>query len=66
MLKNLLPERIVELVLLLLAVLTPQFMMAQEVDGDEYSKATAGVALGAVVVTAYNAWKHKATPKDES
>jgi len=51
--------RFVELALLFAAVLTPQFLLASEVDGDEFAKATAGVTLGSVVVMAYSAWKKK-------
>lgn len=50
-------SRLCELLLLFLAVLSPQFLLASEVDGDEFAKATAGIALGGVVVAAYKTWK---------
>lgn len=46
-----------ELVLVIVAVLTPQFVLAAKVDGDELAKATAGVAMAGVVVAAYRVWK---------
>jgi len=49
--------RYVELLVVIAAVLTPQFIMAAEVDGDEVAKATAGVALAAVILGAYRVWK---------
>lgn len=49
--------RLTELVILLAAVLAPQFLLAAEVDGDEFAKATAGVALAGVVVAAYKVWR---------
>jgi len=52
-------NRLPELVLLFLAVLAPQFLLASEVDGDEFAKATVGVALGGIVVGAYSQWKRR-------
>ena len=49
--------KITELLLVFVAVLIPQFLMASEVDGDEFAKATAGIALGGIVVGAYSTWK---------
>ena len=48
--------RLVELVILMAAILAPQFLMAVEVDGDEFAKATAGVALAGIVVGGYKVW----------
>lgn len=49
--------RFTELVLVIVAVLTPQFVLAAKVDGSELAKATAGVAMAGVVVAAYRVWK---------
>lgn len=50
-------ERWIELGIVTLAVLTPQFLLANELDGDEFAKATSGIALGGVVLAAYKIWK---------
>ncbi len=47
----------VELIIVLVAVLTPQFLMAHELDGDELIKATSGLALGGVALAAYKVWQ---------
>lgn len=47
----------VELIILLAAVLAPQFILASEIDGDEFAKATSGIALAGVVVGAYKCYK---------
>lgn len=52
--------RVVELAVVMVAVLTPMFLLASEVDGDEFSKAGSGLFLGAVVAgvtTIYKIWK---------
>lgn len=49
-------KKTIELVILFLAVLAPQFILASEVDGDEFAKATSGIALAGVVVAAYKVW----------
>ena len=49
-------QRIIELAIVMVAVLTPQFLLANEVDGDEFAKATTGVALAGVVVAAYKVY----------
>ena len=46
-----------ELVLLCVAILAPQFLLAAELDGDEFLKATSGIALAGVVVAGYRVWK---------
>ena len=51
-------KSLIELVILMVAVLAPQFLLASEVDGDEFAKATSGIALGGVVVGAYKVWKN--------
>lgn len=43
-------KRHIELLIVFLAVLAPQFLLASEVDGDEYGKATSGVAMAGVVI----------------
>lgn len=48
--------KILELAIVMLAVLAPQFLLASEVDGDEFAKATTGVALAGVVVGAYRVY----------
>lgn len=50
-------KKILELLVLMLAVLAPQFILASEVDEDEFAKATTGIALAGVVVTAYKSWQ---------
>jgi len=49
-------ERLVELIILMAAILAPQFLLAAEVDGDEFAKATVGVVLAGVVVGGYKIW----------
>lgn len=53
--------KLVELLILAIFILLPQFLLASEVDGDEFAKATSGVALGGVVVAGYTAWKRNLT-----
>lgn len=50
-------QRLAELALVLVAVLTPQFLLANEIDGDEFAKATSGIALAGVVVAAYKVYR---------
>lgn len=50
--------RYLELLIVISAMLVPQFLLASEVDGDEYAKSTIGVALAAAILGAYKAWKH--------
>lgn len=55
-------QHYVELGVVLLAVLTPLFLLANEVDGDEFAKAGSGVFLAAVVsgvAAVYRVWKGK-------
>lgn len=52
-------KRHIELLIVFLAVLAPQFLLASEVDGDEYGKATSGVAMAGVVIAAYRSWQGK-------
>jgi len=52
--------RLAELALVLVAALTPLFILAKEIDGDEFVKAGSGVFLAAtttVVIGAYKLWK---------
>lgn len=56
-------QRLIELALVLVAVLTPQFVLASEIDGDEFAKATTGIALAGVVVAAYKVYRTATTPK---
>lgn len=49
-------HRLIELVIVMVAVLTPQFLLASEIDGDEFAKATTGVAMAGVVVAAYKVY----------
>ena len=55
----------------MVAVLIPQFLLAKEVDGDEFAKATGGIALAGVIVAAYKVYvgaaaKREATRKFEA
>lgn len=56
-------NRFIELTIVLAAVLAPQFILANELDGDEFAKATGGIALAGVVVAAYQVWTKKVTDK---
>lgn len=56
-------QRLTELALVLVAVLTPQFILANEIDGDEFAKATTGIALAGVVVAAYKVYRTATAPK---
>ena len=58
-------RQLIELVILFAAVLTPTFILAHEIDGDEFAKATSGVALGGVVVAAYQVYKSKRKSGEE-
>lgn len=55
--------RLIELVVIMAAVITatliPMFILASEVDGDEFVKAGAGILVGSVaaVLTTYRLWK---------
>lgn len=49
-------QRIVELAIVMVACLTPQFILASEIDGDEFAKATSGIALAGVIVAAYKVY----------
>lgn len=55
-------HRLVELTIVLAAVLAPQFLLASEIDGDEFAKATTGIALAGVVVAAYKVWRATRKP----
>ena len=58
---------IVELGMVMLAALVPQFILAKEVDGDEFAKATSGVVLAGVILTIYRVWKgHSNKNKDSN
>jgi len=53
---------ILELVILMVACLAPMIVLAHELDGDEFVKATSGVTLAgmiACVMGGYKLWKHK-------
>lgn len=52
-------QKLVELAIVMVAILTPQFLLANEVDGDEFAKAMSGVALAGVVVAAYRVFCSK-------
>lgn len=55
-------QRIVELALVLLACLTPVFLFADRIDGDEFIKGGAGAGLAGIVIavgTVYTTWKNK-------
>ena len=49
--------KLVELVIVIGAMLVPQFILASEIDGDEFAKATSGIVLAGVIVGAYKIWK---------
>lgn len=51
--------RFAELIVVIVAMLIPQFLLAREVDGDEFAKSMVGVALAGVILSAYKAWQHK-------
>lgn len=61
-------KKLAELAIVMLAVLAPQFLLANEVDGDEYAKAMGGVALAGIVVAAYKVYNsvRSKTPGDEA
>ena len=46
-----------ELVIVIVAMLAPQFLLASEVDGDEFLKGFGGIALVTGIVAAYRIWK---------
>lgn len=49
-------------------VLTPMFIMASELDGDEFAKSGVGIAMAAVVMGAMKVaetWFAKNRPKDQ-
>lgn len=51
---------ILELTILMVCCLAPMFIMANEVSGDEFTKASTGAAIAAmtaVVLGAYKLWK---------
>lgn len=55
--KNVLP-----LIVLMACVLAPMFILASEVDGDEFIKASSGLALAAMVgavMAAFKLWRSK-------
>ena len=51
--------KLVELVIVIGAMLVPQFILASEIDGDEFAKATSGIVLAGVIAGAYKIWKGK-------
>ena len=53
--------KLIELVIVIIAVLVPQFILAAEIDGDEFAKATSGIALAAIITGAYKIWKNQTT-----
>ena len=62
-------KSIFELLILMAAILTPQFILANELDGDEFTKAASGVVLAALVggvIAGYKAWQSKKGPENAS
>lgn len=47
----------VELLIVLVAMVAPQLIMASEVDGDEFAKATSGIAIAGVMLGAYKVFR---------
>lgn len=52
-----------ELVILFGAIISPQFFLANRLDVDELTKASAGAILGGTLVAGYKVWKGE---RDES
>lgn len=53
---------VVELIVLMVACLTPMLVLAHELDGDEFVKASSGITLAtmvAAIMGGYKLWKHK-------
>ncbi len=48
--------RYIELIIVLVAALMPTFLLAAEVDGDEFAKAGSGIATAGVCVAIYKIW----------
>jgi len=60
--------RLVELAIVLTAALAPLFLLASEVDGDEFTKAGSGIFLAATtaaIFTAYRLWKGGSTTQTQ-
>lgn len=55
---------LVELFLVLFFCMIPTFILASEVDGDEFAKATSGAILAGIVLAAYRVFKG-ATAKED-
>lgn len=47
----------VELIIVLTAMVAPQIILASEVDGDEFAKATSGIAIAGVMLGAYKVFR---------
>lgn len=50
-------HRNIELTIVMLAALAPLFLLASEVDGDEFVKGGTGLIGGGVVVAVYRMWQ---------
>lgn len=46
-----------ELAIVIVAMLIPTFLLASEVDGDEFAKSGMAVALAGVILGAYKVWQ---------
>lgn len=46
-----------ELGMVVAAMIVPQLILASEVNGDEFAKATSGIALAGLILGAYRVWK---------
>ena len=49
--------RHVELLIVLVAALTPQFLLASEINGDEFAKSTSGAVLAGIILGIYRVWR---------
>lgn len=50
-------KNVVELIIVLVAMIVPQLILASEVDGDEFAKATSGIVLAGTMLAAYKIYK---------
>ncbi len=58
--------KLIELVIVFVSLLTPQFLLASKINGDEFAKSSGGVAVAGVLLTAYKVWSGKHEDEDGS
>lgn len=54
--------RYIELIIVLSAMVAPQLILASEVNGDEFAKATSGIAIAGVMLGAYKVFRGGSKP----